>query len=129
MAIRKKSKSVVAAEALVEREKKETLDAEIALKKELDDAKRDYDRMMEVKIPELTERRKFANWYNAEYLKGTDMNELHHSDKHGQLGYESNSFMNEIHTVTGKIELVKCYGLCPKCTITLPSAKEEYENR
>ena len=115
--VKKKTKAILNAEALVAKEKQETLDAEKALA----EAKK--------KQPKLNERVEFNEWYMSVYLKDANLDELHHADMHGIRGYETNTYYNEIQTVKGKYERVACLGLCPKCTVTLPSAIEAYENR
>jgi hypothetical protein len=84
-----------------------------------------------VPVSKLTPRQKFHKFYREEYLDGA--NKLiadgvpHHPDKHAMLGYETNTIMQEIQTVSGKIELVPVKGLCPHCSISQKSAKESYE--
>jgi len=82
----------------------------------------------ERKMPKkLSERGKFHKFYHEKYLKDVNLNEPHHPDAHGMLGYETNTYKKEVQTVSGEIEYVAVNGLCEYCTIDRPSAKEVYD--
>jgi hypothetical protein len=82
---------------------------------------------------ELTERQKFQKFFIDEYLLDANesMDNPHHPDKHGVLGYENNN-PSEWDIMTGKnLEPVKVdlVGFCANCSPSKESAKEAYDKK